>query len=413
MPILTDLDGTNKADVINLIYGFGLADFIVPTITPTAPFPAYAFISYLIETGNGNDLVIGGFGDDTIDGGNGNDVLMGFFGSNILDGGSGDDQLFGLLATLGTPTNPFVLQGPIANSPNILFGGDGSDILVGRIGTGYVTIANDAHLTFSIGGNSLHGGNGDDQLFGLYIHLDDTTTDKTGINFTVTLLSNILDGGNGDDYIVGNGNLYTILFTNTEASNEENYLGNTLLGGSGNDTLIGNYSTINFILNNVTANSNNNFIHWGNDILNGGTGDDLLIGDIQSTSITLNGPGIDEQHYGNDTLIGGQGNDTLVGDVQNIVHMDALQFFGNDTFEFSLDGQNGNDVIKDMNAGDVDDTLQFSGAASVAAVDAASTFSNSGGHVLMSFEGGSVLFENINYAGQTSVLDITPNVVVI
>jgi len=411
MAILTELDGTNKADVINLIYGFGLADQIVPTITPTAPFPFYAFISYSIETGNGNDLVIGGFGDDTIDGGNGNDVLMGFFGSNILDGGSGDDQLFGFLASFGTPSNPFVVQESGVSSPNILFGGDGSDILVGSVGIFYVTVANDAHFTFSQGGNSLYGGNGDDQLFGLYIHFDDTTIDKTGLIVTVNYLSNILDGGNGDDYIVGNINLYTVLHTNTEVSNEENYLGNTLFGGSGNDTLIGNNATLNFTLN-VTANSNN-VLHMGNDILNGGTGDDLLIGDLQSVSIIFSGPGIDELHYGNDTLIGGQGNDTLIGDVQNIVHMDALQFFGNDTFEFSLDGQNGNDVIKDMNAGGVDDTLQFSGAASVAAVDAASTLSNSGGHVLMSFEGGSVLFENINYAGQTSVLDITPHVVVI
>ena len=94
--------------------------------------------------------------------------------------------------------------------------------------------------------------------------------------------------------------------------------------------------------------------------------------------------------------------------------MDALEFFGNDAFEFSFDGMNGNDVIKDMNIGGVNDTLQFSGSASIAAVDAASTFSNSGGHLLMSFGGGSVLFENIDYSANfTSVLDITPNVVVI
>src|SRR3990167_1586959 len=142
MPILTELDGTNEADVINLIYGFGLADQIVPTITPTAPFPVYAFLSYLIETGNGNDLVIGGFGDDTIDGGNGNDVLMGFLGSNILDGGTGDDQLFGFLASVGTPTNPAVLAFTTIRDPNFLFGGEGNDTLAGVFGNLIFTITN-------------------------------------------------------------------------------------------------------------------------------------------------------------------------------------------------------------------------------------------------------------------------------
>jgi Ca2+-binding RTX toxin-like protein len=395
MTTLTKLHGTNTNDVINILDGFH-----------------DPFLSYEVHGLQGNDLIIGGFGDDSLYGDQGNDTLMGLYGSNILDGGSGDDQLFGFSTSFGTPTNPFVIQdSSFVNAPNILFGGDGSDILVGSVGIFYVTVANEAHITLGTGGFSLYGGNGDDQLFGLYISLNDTTTDETGLDETVYWLSNTLDGDNGDDHIVGNINLYTVLYTNTELRNEEYYLGNTLLGGSGNDTLIGNYGTLNFTLN-VTGNSNN-FLHLGNDILNGSTGDDLLIGDIQSLSIVYNGPGADELHYGNDTLIGGQGNDTLIGDVQNIVHMDGSQFFGNDTFVFAIGGKNGNDTIKDMNAGGVQDTLQFSGAGSVAAVDAASTFTNSGGHVLMSFAGGSVLFENIAYTGQHSVLDVTPHVVVV
>jgi len=412
MPVLTDLDGTNKDDVINLIYGFGLAVQFVPTITPPGPFPAYAFISYLIETGNGNDIVVGGFGDDTIDGGNGNDTLMGFLGTNTLYGGAGDDHLVGLLASVGTPTNPFVIAFTTIGSANILFGGDGNDTLVGRAANVTGTVANPGNYLVDFAGNSLDGGAGDDHLYGVYINLSLVpTVSVPGMDLKTFFRSNTLDGGAGNDYLVGNYDSINVVLANLQAAFVDNYLGNQLYGGGGNDTLIGNNGTFS---ETFTSSSGSNIHNFGSDRLDGGSGDDLLIGDIHTMNITINNSNWhQEERYGADTLIGGQGNDTLVGDVLNSVRVDSIQLFGNDTFVFAIGGQNGNDTVKDMNAGGVNDTLQFSGAASVAAVDAASTFSNSGGHVLMSFDGGSVLFENINWASQHSVLEITSHVVVI
>ncbi|WP_200384611.1 putative Ig domain-containing protein [Rhodocyclus tenuis] len=45
--------------------------------------------------GDGNDLLFGGAGDDTLDGGAGNDKIYGGEGADQLSGGSGNDELFG------------------------------------------------------------------------------------------------------------------------------------------------------------------------------------------------------------------------------------------------------------------------------------------------------------------------------
>jgi Ca2+-binding RTX toxin-like protein len=47
----------------------------------------------VLDGGLGNDVLIGGAGDDTIDGGDGDDVLVGSDGFDTLNGGAGDDTL--------------------------------------------------------------------------------------------------------------------------------------------------------------------------------------------------------------------------------------------------------------------------------------------------------------------------------
>ena len=49
----------------------------------------------VINTGAGNESVVGGWGNDTVDGGDGADVLWGLSGDDILQGGAGDDGLRG------------------------------------------------------------------------------------------------------------------------------------------------------------------------------------------------------------------------------------------------------------------------------------------------------------------------------
>lgn len=89
------VDGKGGDDVIVVDEGFG------------------AFVGSKIDGGAGNDVIMGGSGDDSISGGAGddiilanagndrvsgdlgNDVLMGGDGNDRLDGGKGDNMLFG------------------------------------------------------------------------------------------------------------------------------------------------------------------------------------------------------------------------------------------------------------------------------------------------------------------------------
>jgi len=174
-----------------------------------------------IDGGSGHDTLLGGDGNDELDGGSGNDWLDGGDGNDELDGGSGDDTL------LGGAGNDELDGG---EGDDLLDGGDGDDELDGGSG-------NDI-LLGGAGNDEIEGGSGDDRLEGGSGNDD-------------------LDGGSGDDI---------------------------LLGGDGNDELDGGS---------------------GNDTLDGGAGNDRLDG--ESGNDTLDGGA------GSDTLWGGEGNDTLLG----------------------------------------------------------------------------------------------------
>ncbi|HEY1379779.1 MAG TPA: calcium-binding protein, partial [Gemmataceae bacterium] len=49
----------------------------------------------VLAGGAGNDLVVGGSGNDTLSGGAGNDLVYGAGGNDVLDGGDGADRLYG------------------------------------------------------------------------------------------------------------------------------------------------------------------------------------------------------------------------------------------------------------------------------------------------------------------------------
>jgi Ca2+-binding RTX toxin-like protein len=77
------------------------------------------------DGGKGNDILIGGGGDDKLAGGKGNDILIGGGGNDRLDGGKGDDWLF------GGHGNDRLAGGHGADH---LYGGHGSDTLAGGPG---------------------------------------------------------------------------------------------------------------------------------------------------------------------------------------------------------------------------------------------------------------------------------------
>jgi Ca2+-binding RTX toxin-like protein len=79
--VIRGFDTTNDRIVIN---GLGGDDVITASGLP-------AGIQITADGGDGDDILIGGLGNDTLTGGNGDDVLLGGGGQDILDGGPGDN----------------------------------------------------------------------------------------------------------------------------------------------------------------------------------------------------------------------------------------------------------------------------------------------------------------------------------
>ncbi len=72
--------------------------------------------AYLMEGGDGGDILIGGTGNDVLRGGDGRDSISGGEGDDLLEGGDADDDLYG------------------DEGDDLLKGGDGSDDLEGGPG---------------------------------------------------------------------------------------------------------------------------------------------------------------------------------------------------------------------------------------------------------------------------------------
>lgn len=161
----------------------------------------------------GNDIIIGGGGNDSLDGGSGDDVIFGYRKADTITGGGGNDILYG--DDLGFDA---------AAGDDTLLGGAGSDTLYGG-GRGDRLEGGDDNdfLYGGLGDDNLLGGAGDDILQG-----DDPGTSG----------NDKLDGDSGNDQLYGGGGI------------------DTLGGGAGNDLLDGG---------------------TGDDVVTGGTGNDSLV----------------------------------------------------------------------------------------------------------------------------------------
>ena len=243
----------------------------------------------VLDGGDGDDTIQGGYGNDTLLGGAGADRLQDWGGTNVLDGGLGYDTLQGgygndtLLGgagddTLGDWGGTNVLDGGLGN--DTLQGGYGNDTLDG--GDGNDTLGDWG------GVNILRGGAGDDVLQGGYG-------------------SDTLDGGAGDDRIDGGPGWWGVVDT-LDFSGAAAGVNIDLAAGVGADGLGGTdtYANVNAVI--------------------GSAFDDRLVGDDRANILTGGA--------GNDTLIGGLGNDTYVlvpgsGDVvQDTGGTDTLDFSG-------------------------------------------------------------------------------------
>ncbi len=270
---------------------------------------------------HGNDLLQGGADNDSLYGQGGNDTLAGGLGTNLLDGGDGTDtasyadlglavvaSLLAGTATAAGVTDTFAGIENLAGSAlgdtltgdanaNTLWGMAGNDTLDGGAGTdSLLGGAGDDTIIASAGGDSIDGGDGADLV----------TYAGDNVAHTINLALNESTGG------LAEGTRYTSIEMLVGGSNVDRFTGTnaaeTFWGGAGTDSLMGGDG------DDVLHGEAGNDSLWGgdgNDVLQGGLNDDRLLGDA-----------------GNDTLLGGDNNDVLIGGA------------GADT----LDGGNGTDT---------------------------------------------------------------------
>ena len=156
---------------------------------------------YELNGGPGNDLIEGDGGRDVINGGPGNDSLSGGFGLDRIMGGPGHDRIYALA--------PFNQGG---SGHDVVFGDEGNDHIYGSAGDNY--------LVGGPGNDHISGVNGNDLIYGN--EGDDTVR-----------------GGDGNDVIFGNLGQDVIL---GESGNDHLHGGSTdgdfLYGGQGHDEMM-------------------------------------------------------------------------------------------------------------------------------------------------------------------------------
>jgi Ca2+-binding RTX toxin-like protein len=277
-----------------------------------------------ITTLGGDDIVIGGRAGDTIDAGEGNNLVIGDSGQITADVVDAP-QLAGQPITLGLIETIQLDDG----GADLLTTGTGNDIVLG-----------------GFGGDTLTAGAGNDTLFGdngqiVYVAavmntLQSTdTVDQTGGN-------DVIDAGEGNNLLIaGVGN-------------------DTVTAGAGADVVVGdNGMIITDAAGAVVEVISTDPLLGGNDVIATGDGFDVAIGAAGADSLTSAG--------GNDILFGdgGQVVFSAGGTVMTITSVD-VDIGGNDT----LDGAAGNDILiggfgNDLLFGSLDEDLLFGSYATV------------------------------------------------
>ena len=277
----------------------------------------------------------------------GGDALPNFSKQADLD--SFQSQITGLSAISSGPFAPGI--------PISLTSIDGITEIEGPV----VPEPEDLVLRGSVEAETLTGGGGDDEIFGL--GGDDIISGGAG--------NDAIRGGKQEDIIYGDaGN--DRLFGQRNADEIFGCSGDDILnGGGGNDTLYGE--------------AGNDYIKGGTreDIMNGGDGNDRLFGN--SFSDTLNGGG------GNDSLNGGGGEDTFDGGSGNDTMKGGA---GDDAFLFE-DGHGSDIKVQDFDAVTRDEVIllqEVSGFNSIDDVLDAATVSGNG--VLIQTGSNSSIFLN-------------------
>jgi Ca2+-binding RTX toxin-like protein len=281
----------------------------------------------------GNDILIGGAGDDTylFNLGDGIDTI-----ADVASPGEGNRIEFGT----GISRNDLsITRDEVARTLAIQVGSGGTDKLVltnfdptGANGSLVVeTLAfadgSDVSLASLLGPTiTLFGTENDDVLVG--------TADSDGIDAGAgndTVYANggddLVLAGEGDDVVTGEDGADTIF-----GGGGTDYL----YGGDGNDVINGEDGN-----DSLAGNAGNDTLNGGlgNDVLGGGDGDDVLNGEAGNDSFYGGG--------GNDLINAGDGDDAVAGEAGNDIILGGSggdYLYGGDGDDV-LDGQDGNDVV--------------------------------------------------------------------
>ncbi|MEJ6398604.1 VCBS domain-containing protein [Yoonia sp. 208BN28-4] len=300
-----------------------------------------------IAGGDGGDLILDLGGDDFIFGNDGDDVFKVGAGANTFDGGAGDDLLDysasgrGISLNLATGDTTGGQAGNAAGNDAFtdiegVIGGRGGDILTGSDLDNLLSGGAGADVILGMGGNDLIlDGSGSDTVFGG--DGDDYFTVGSGAN---TITGD--DGSDTADYSAFQRGLQINLTdgttsggaTGNAAGNDVLVLIENIIGSNGDDVLLGD------------AQSNRFEGGTGNDRLSGRGGDDSIFGGDGDDSIWGGG--------GADVLSGGDGADWFDGGAGSDLDI-LIGGAGADTFHFDM-GE-GVDTILDFEAGI--DTLEL------------------------------------------------------
>ena len=157
----------------------------------------------IVLGGSGNDDFKTGSGDDTIRGGEGDDVITAGGGNNVVIGGRGDDEI-----TSEQGDDKIVGGG----GRDIISSGSGDDMISGGFGNDEITAGD--------GADTIRGGRNDDMIMGqggadtIYDGMGNDTADGGSDNDTFF-------AGMGDDTFTGAGGVDTFNFTQTDFGTDE------------------------------------------------------------------------------------------------------------------------------------------------------------------------------------------------
>jgi Ca2+-binding RTX toxin-like protein len=261
----------------------------------------------------GNDILFGKGGNDTINGNDGDDLISGGIGNDIMIGGQGDDQIHG---GVGNDTIYYTLSED--NGQDIVEGGDDTDI--------FTLNGNGTNIEYV---NIIAGADGAVLVRDALSDLADWSTARTQ---TLTNIESLgvrdLSGGSNGFNVTASGDL-----TGVDQMNFFTY-------GSG---------TINVDASGVTSNTIARVTgDIGNDVLLGGAGADLLYA----------------YEGGTDIFDGNSGNDTLRFDSQyGVSSVTADGGADTDTAQLYL-RNNGADLVNITAGGATDFTMDVNGTSS-------------------------------------------------